>query len=102
MMRCHLIRRIQHWELRAGVLILALAPSFGRSYKADILSSVCFYETQKFAVDIATKRHTLRAKIVLLLYFLYKNWVSTISLYMRDSEDLFQMMLMQSTETQGH
>lgn len=45
MMRCHLIRRIQHWELRTGVLILALAPSSGRSYKANILSSVCFYET---------------------------------------------------------
>lgn len=46
---------------------------------------------------------TVMIKIVLSLYLPYKSWVSTIFLYIRDSEGLWQMvMLMQSSEQGGH
>lgn len=55
------------------------------------------------AEALATKRRTtVTIKIALSLYLPYKSRVSTIFLYIRDGEALWQMMLMQSLEPGGH
>lgn len=56
-----------------------------------------------FAEALATNRTTtVTIKIALSLYLPYKSGVSTIFLYIRDSEALWEMMLMQSSEPGGH